>query len=430
MAQERPPRTFRIVARTADLEAVRALLHEQGFGFEPEPFSSLAFRLTVEPFPLGRSLAAFFGFIYIQDRSSMLPPLALAPERGQAVLDMCASPGSKTGMLAQLVGENGLVLGNEPTRTRLNTLRANLQALNLLHAATCSWPGEELAMADAGSEHGQEADRGWDSIQLDPPCSGWGTTDKHPGVLELWKGDKVKPLVALQRQLLRRAARLVRPGGRLVYSTCTTNVDENEAQVRFALEELGLLLSPLTPPPGFVLAEPVLSGCDGVWRVADASEGQGFFIAAFTRPGALAPFFPLGPQEPATAARQSVPKSAVREAGLDPALFPDGELAMFGDSVHFLPREGLRRLPASLRWQGAPVGKVSGGRPLFSPRLRGRDLPDVQVLRLERVEEISGLLQGQSLQTGFSGREAALYWRDLHLGRVRLKNGRALWTEK
>lgn len=417
-------RTFRIVARPDDAASVKALLTEQGFGFEPEPFSSMAWRLTEEPFPLGRSLAAFFGFIYIQDRSSMLPPLALAPPEGSAVLDMCASPGSKTGMLAQMVGESGMVLGNEPTRTRLNTLRANLQALNLIQAVTCSWSGQELAMPDASP------DRGWDCIQLDPPCSGWGTTDKHPGVLELWKGDKVKPLVALQRHLLSKAAKLVRPGGRVVYSTCTTNVDENEAQVRFALEDLGLVLQPLAPPSGFVFADPHLSGCDGVLRVADASEGQGFFIAAFVRPGEPDTFTPLRPDEPATAERSRVPQFALCEAGLDLARFPAGELAMFGDSVHFLPAPALARLPAVLRWQGAPVGKVSGGRALFSPRLRGRDLPDVPTLRLDQTEAITGLLQGQSLNTGLPGKEAALYWRNLHLGRVRLKNGRALWTEK
>lgn len=130
----------------------------------------MARRLLAEPFPLGGSLAATWGFLYIQDRSSMLPPLALAPERGACVLDCCASPGSKTGFLAQLVGPEGLVLGNEPAKPRLATLRRNLAALNLFQTVTCSWPGERLPMSDAS----------WDRILLDPPCSGWGTTDKHP----------------------------------------------------------------------------------------------------------------------------------------------------------------------------------------------------------------------------------------------------------
>ena len=106
----------------------------------------------------------------------MLPPLALGPQPGARVLDMCASPGSKTGLLAQLTGPHGLVLGNEPNSSRLATLRRNLQQLNLLQTVTCCCPGEQLPLPDAS----------WDLILLDPPCSGWGTTDRHPSVLKLW----------------------------------------------------------------------------------------------------------------------------------------------------------------------------------------------------------------------------------------------------
>ena len=265
-------RSFRLVCNPGQIPSVEALLSAQGFVFEPEPFSPLARRLLQEPFPLGRSLAAFWGYVYIQDRSSMLPPLALAPGEGARVLDMCASPGSKTGLLAQLVGREGLVLGNEPARPRLANLRRNLAALNLLQAVTCSWPGESLPLPDAS----------WDAVLLDPPCSGWGTTDKNPQAIKRWQGDRLKPMLDLQRKLLTEASRLLRPGGKLVYSTCTTNVDENEGQVRFAVEGLGLEPIPLEPFPGFVFAAPELPGCEGTLRVDEgASNAQGF--AAQTR---------------------------------------------------------------------------------------------------------------------------------------------------
>ena len=157
-------RSFRLVCPPEQMPQVESLLRAQGYEFEPEPFSPFCRRLLCEPRPLGSSLAAFFGYIYIQDRSSMLPPLALAPRQGEAVLDMCASPGSKTGFLGQLTGPDGFVLGNELSRARLATLRANLHACNLPHVGTCSFEGQALPLTPGT----------WDAIQLDPPCSGWG----------------------------------------------------------------------------------------------------------------------------------------------------------------------------------------------------------------------------------------------------------------
>ncbi|MDP3429445.1 MAG: RsmB/NOP family class I SAM-dependent RNA methyltransferase, partial [Desulfomicrobium sp.] len=97
-------RSFRLVCAHNQTDDVEALLHAEGFRFEPHPCFALARTLTAEPMSLGRSVAARFGYIYIQDKSSMLPPLALAPKPGDKVLDFCASPGSKTGILSQLVG--------------------------------------------------------------------------------------------------------------------------------------------------------------------------------------------------------------------------------------------------------------------------------------------------------------------------------------
>lgn len=120
-------RSFRFVCQGDERKTVEEMLLLQGFSWEQEEFFSASCRLVEEPFSLGSSLAGFFGFIYIQDRASMLPPVALMPGKGAFVLDMCASPGSKTGQLAQIVGESGFVLGNEVSPVRLATLRRNLQ---------------------------------------------------------------------------------------------------------------------------------------------------------------------------------------------------------------------------------------------------------------------------------------------------------------
>ena len=417
-------RSFRLVCNPGQIPSVEALLSAQGFVFEPEPFSPLARRLLQEPFPLGRSLAAFWGYIYIQDRSSMLPPLALAPGEGARVLDMCASPGSKTGLLAQLVGREGLVLGNEPARPRLANLRRNLAALNLLQAVTCSWPGESLPLPDAS----------WDAVLLDPPCSGWGTTDKNPQAIKRWQGDRLKPMLDLQCKLLTEASRLLRPGGKLVYSTCTTNVDENEGQVRFAVEELGLEPIPLEPFPGFVFAAPELSGCEGTLRWTRTPPTRRAFISPCCANPAIPPPCPASPGErrPRRPTAQSL-RPSLRSSGCRP---PCSLPAIWRCS----------RVPSTScplrRWRICPP--PCAGRAWLLARRRHRASSHRRGSGLCLIPNLSAFpaststtcpssnacCKAEALIRGCPAKEASLFWRGLPLGRLRLKAGRAVWSDR
>jgi 16S rRNA C967 or C1407 C5-methylase (RsmB/RsmF family) len=474
------PRSFRIVCRPEHIGLVEELLRAEGHVFAPEPFFPLARRMVVEPAPLGASVAAAFGLIYIQDRSSMLAPLLLQPPQGGTVLDMCASPGSKTGLLAQLVGPTGMVLANEPNPRRLATLRQNVTALNLIQVATCGRPGQELPLSEASFTH----------IQLDPPCSGWGTVERNPRVLEMWPEHKLGPLVALQRELLRKAAALLAPGGQLLYSTCTTNPGENREQVRWAVEHLGLSAVPLRPLPGFDLSRArsdgrsavplsALGEDDGCLHVhTEAGEGQGFFFAALTcseaRSGAprttskekrkgYAPLESLGRPHGGRGRKKGDASDTVIRPGEFPGLedvawehLPPGELREFNGRVVFLPESALSQglaLPPSLGWRGFDMGRLTGQTFRLNPRLRLL-LPEYrtgQGLNLDDVRDLRKLLQGQSLDlpsgaaTGLSGRACGtvrerargplgsrigLYWRGLPLGWATVKGGRCLWSPK
>lgn len=336
----------------------------------------------------------------------MLPPLALDPEPGATVLDMAASPGSKTGFLAQLVGANGLVLGNEPNPARLATLRANLQRANLYQAVTSAYAGEKLPLAPDS----------WQYILLDPPCSGWGTSAKNPRATKIWQGAKINRLVDIQRKLLAKAAELLAPGGKLLYSTCTTNMAENEAQTEFSQKKLGLTPLPLQPFAGFAFHHTTAGALlvDG-----EASEAQGFYLSLLQKPGharvssaGSRPEFPF------------LPASALAGPLFDPSLLPAGQVAVFGNKARFLPAQC--GLPTTLSWQAMSLGKWSNGRFTPAPRLRiCLPAPDKNTaVVFENIEQLRRLLHGMQIHTNLREPAVALWWRNLPLGTCQNRNGR------
>ncbi len=167
------------------------------------------------------------GAIMPQSRASMLVARAVAPERGDRVLDMCAAPGAKTTHLAALVGNEGEIVAVEKHGGRAKALAENCERMG----AACV----EVREADAADVEGE-----FDRVLLDAPCSDLGTLQSRPDVR--WKKDEeaVARLAAEQENLLEAAAERVRPGGTLVYSTCTISPDENERQIdRFLAHHSG-----------------------------------------------------------------------------------------------------------------------------------------------------------------------------------------------
>lgn len=348
----------------------------------------------------------------------MLPPLLLDPPAGSRVLDMCAAPGGKTGFLAQLVGPQGFVLGNEPSPDRLATLRQTLFRESFTNTATCAQTDLDPFFPDGFFSH----------ILLDPPCSGWGTLDKNPQAARIWSGEKVAPLIALQRRLLATATRLLAPGGRLLFSTCTTNVAENEDQTRFALDELPLRPLPLSPPPGFVFEAPARPDVSGVLRVdSRASAAQGFYMAKFEKTGGEA----APPAAESDFPGQPVPEAALREAGCDPAGLPPGAVRAFNDKVFFL-HAGAAGLPSGLRYQGFPLGSWRRG--VYRPNARVRALVgpwrEGAGLNEDTLSRIEALLAGQSLAAGDLPARSGLYFRGLPLGFLARKGARLLWSDR
>ena len=162
------------------------------------------------------------GRITRQEIVSMIPVLAMDISPGETVLDMCASPGSKTTQIAECLGDRGIVFANEISNSRANTLVSNVQRHASKSTVVINHDGRHIPKVPM---------EGFDKILVDVPCTGSATTRKNPEVWGKWSPQGGRSLHDLQINLLRKAVSLVRPGGVIVYSTCSLDPIENEAVV-------------------------------------------------------------------------------------------------------------------------------------------------------------------------------------------------------
>ncbi len=410
-------RSFRIVnnKNNQQVQQIEDILSAEGYFFENDDFFPLSRRCTKEPKALGSSLAHYFGLIYIQDRASMLPPVALNPLEDSIILDVCASPGSKTSMLSTMLSEKGMVIGNEPNSTRLANLRRNLELMQCFNAITCNYSGENIPLAD----------KSFNSILLDPPCSGWGTIDKNPNVKEIWTEEKAKNLVQLQKQLLKEAVRLLKVGGEIVYSTCTTNIQENEEQVLFAINELGLELIELDSLPQFEMDTPLMN-LKGIWRLEPKHmDTQGFFVAKFRKKEDV----------PSTRSIEKSENIKNFESLYIPELEQyEGNANVFGKNLYFVPSKAVELAENNeyFKFQGINIGKCAGLHSQVSAKLRIFNSSEDKIVfeSKDDISKIYGLLSGQSLNYEGSSNIVPFYWKDLYLGNLSKKGKRLLWVTK
>ncbi|MEG3619563.1 RsmB/NOP family class I SAM-dependent RNA methyltransferase [Magnetovibrio sp. PR-2] len=167
------------------------------------------------------------GHVYIQNASSLIPALALDPQAGDRILDVCAAPGGKTTHIQALAGGRATIVANDAMKPRLKKLEEVLTTFHVNHATITNFEGQFI---DRHLEHlGGEL---FDRILLDAQCSGEGMEDlSHPGALRFWSEERVIKMSYLQQKMLTSAWKLLKPGGTLVYSTCTFGPEENEGPV-------------------------------------------------------------------------------------------------------------------------------------------------------------------------------------------------------
>jgi len=174
---------------------------------------------TTEGYALGNTKEHFMGYFYLQSAASMIPPVVLDPKPGDIVLDMCASPGSKTSQMGAMMKNQGLIVANDVQINRLKPLTLNLQRCGVANNVITLMEGRWFKNYN------------FDKILVDAPCSGIGTIRKSPKTIQTWNPNVGKTMAGVQKQLLKTAFTSLNEGGTLVYSTCTTEPDENEAIV-------------------------------------------------------------------------------------------------------------------------------------------------------------------------------------------------------
>ncbi|ESC39970.1 rRNA (cytosine-C(5)-)-methyltransferase RsmF, partial [Salmonella enterica subsp. enterica serovar Agona str. SA-3] len=217
-------RSIRINTLKISVADFLALIAPYGWSLTPIPWCHEGFwieRDDEEALPLGSTAEHLSGLFYIQEASSMLPVAALFADDNhpQRVMDMAAAPGSKTTQIAARMGNRGAILANEFSASRVKVLHANISRCGIANTALTHFDGRVFGAA---------LPEMFDAILLDAPCSGEGVVRKDPDALKNWSPESNLDIAATQRELLDSAFHALRPGGTLVYSTCTLNRQENE----------------------------------------------------------------------------------------------------------------------------------------------------------------------------------------------------------
>ena len=310
---------------------------------EPVPWEPQGYYYDPESRP-GLHVYHEAGVYYLQEASAMSPVALLDPQPGERVCDLCAAPGGKTTQIAGRMMGEGFLLCNEFSPKRAKILSRNIERMAVANALVTNEDTAALAKRFPGS---------FDKVLIDAPCSGEGMFRKEEAAVTDWSVETVEMCARRQAEILHNGAQLVRPGGRLVYSTCTFAPEEDELAVAQFLESHPDFEPEVMETPWF---EPVENGGHRMWP--HKLLGEGHFAAVLRKKGEDEAEFDAFEGE-------KIPKewaSFAKELGIK---LPAGKAVMFGETLYWAP-EGMpdiRRLKV-LR-AGLELGTVKKGR--FEP---------------------------------------------------------------
>lgn len=335
------------------------------WNLEPVPWADNGFyydgTLDGEVLRPSKHPAYYAGLYYLQEPSAMTPAAMLPVVPGDRVLDLCAAPGGKSTELASKLKGRGMLVSNDISYSRARALLKNLELAGAANICVTSEAPEKLA--GVWPEF-------FDKILVDAPCSGEGMFRRDEDMVKDWNEKGPEYYVPIQRQILSQAAAMLRPGGYMLYSTCTFSVEEDEENVAYVLEEfpqMQLCCLDLDKVPG-ACGGFGLSGCMRLFP--HRLKGEGHFLALMRKKGGddggkkILP-----PMDPGTAGKRV--RAVEKEKELDAFLrqsgaeWDYGRIVIHQDNAYYLP-EGLAwNLPLRFLRTGLFLGELKKGR--FEP---------------------------------------------------------------
>lgn len=274
------PRTFGLRLNTAKIDA-EEFERIVPFEISPIPWVENGYFYPPEVRP-SRCPLYQAGLYYLQEPSAMTPASCLSAEPGEAVLDLCAAPGGKATALGAMLDGAGLLVANDISASRARALLRNIELFGIPNAFVANEPPARLLDMFPGYFH---------KILLDAPCSGEGMFRKEEALARDWTPEKSLELSRIQKELILQAADMLRPGGQLLYSTCTFAPAEDEETVSWLLAQRpDMELLELPQREGFSPGVPEWGGGDPrltrcVRLFPHKINGEGHFMALFQKAG-------------------------------------------------------------------------------------------------------------------------------------------------
>lgn len=324
------------------------------FSLSPVPWAENGFYYDSEQRP-GLHPWHEAGLYYLQEPSAMAPAGLLDPQPGERVLDLCAAPGGKTTQLAALMQNKGLLICNEINPKRAAILSRNVERMGIRCALVLNEHPAKLAERFVGY---------FDKILVDAPCSGEGMFRKEEAAVTDWSEQTVAMCANRQREILESAVRMLRPGGRLVYSTCTFSPEENEGSIHALLQAHPEFSVEKTDCPHFAPGRPEWVG-NGEPALADTYRlwphrlhGEGHFAAVLRK-------YEGEEREQVFETAVKLPKEWETFADDCGIKLPDGSPLLFGETLCWMPKETPQLRGLKVLRAGLELGTLRKGR--FEP---------------------------------------------------------------